>query len=142
VLIGTNEHTITPTGWAQQEENLKVALDADGRPIAPEPVLAREIGLNRYERVKNLDVSAGERYRARTEPFWDAVRGAWADVVRERHRFTLRAPADQGQLFTPLFEYAERLADGAPWEPGPGRAFARDTVHGYLADGAAGAPGY
>jgi hypothetical protein len=142
VLIGTNEHTITPTGWVQQEENLKVALDADGRPIATEPVLAREIGLNRYERVKDLDVSAGERYRARTEPFWDAVRGAWADVVRERHRFTLRAPADQGQLFTPLFEYAERLDDGAPWEPGPGTAFARDTVRGYLAEGASGAPGY
>jgi uncharacterized protein DUF6607 len=135
VLIGTNRHTITPTGWVQEEENLKVALDGKGRPIAMEPVLAKEIGLNRYERLKDFDDSAGERYRARTEPFWEAVRGAWAEVVRQRRRFTLRAPPDQGQLFTPLFEYAERLAEGAPWEPKAGAAFARETVRGYLAAG-------
>jgi uncharacterized protein DUF6607 len=144
VLIGTNRHTITPTGWIQEEENLKVALDDAGKPVAGEPVLAREIGLNRYERLADLDVSAGDRYRARTEPFWGAVRSAWADLVRERHCFTLRAAPDQGKLFVPLFEYAERLADGAPWDPVAGRAFARDTVRGYLAAGARGgeAAGY
>ena len=142
VLIGTNEHTITPTGWIQQEENLKVALDGDGKPVATDPVLAKEIGLNRYERLKDFDVSAGERYRTRTEPFWDAVRGAWADLVRERRRFTLRAPPDQGQLFTPLFEYAERLAEGEAWEPTAGAAFARETVRGYLAEGGTSKPAY
>ena len=135
VLVGTNEHTITPTGWLQQEDNLKVAIDADGKPIATDPVLAKEIGLNRYERLKGFDQSAGERYLERTEPFWDAVRRAWADIVRERRRFTLRAPPDQGQLFTPLFDYAERLAEGTPWEPKAGAAFARETVQGYLAEG-------
>jgi hypothetical protein len=142
VLVGTNEHTITPTGWLQQEENLKVALDAGGRPVATEPVLAKEIGLNRYERLAGFDVSAGERYRARTEPFWEAVRGAWADVARERGRFTLRAAPDQGQLFTPLFDYAERLAEGEAWEPEAGTAFARQAVRGYLAEGGGGEAGY
>jgi hypothetical protein len=133
VLIGTNRHTITPTGWIQEEDNLKVVLDDAGRPIAGAPVLAQELGLNRYERLADFDVSAGDRYRARTEPFWNAVRAAWADVVRERGRFTLRAAPDQGQLFPPLFAYAERLAEGAPWDPVAGRAFARETVRGYLA---------
>jgi hypothetical protein len=142
VLIGTNQHTITPTGWVQQEENLKVALDAEGRPIATEPVLAQEIGLNRYERLKDFDYSAGDRYRERTAPFWEAVRDAWAEIVRERRRFTLRAPPDQGQLFTPLFEYADRLAEGAPWEPEAGAVFARATVRGYLAEGTVTGGGY
>jgi len=56
------------------------------------------------------------------------VRAAWAEIVRERRRFALRVPPDQGKLFTPLFEYAERLAEGAPWEPEAGAAFARATV--------------
>jgi hypothetical protein len=142
VLIGTNEHTITPVGWVQEEDNLKVALDGEGRPIATEPVLAKEVGLNRYERLKDFDPSAAERYLERTAPFWTAVQEAWAEIARERRRFTLRAAPDQGQLFTPLFEYAEQLAGGTPWEPEAGRTFARKTVRGYLADGATSAPGY
>src|SRR5262249_6412537 len=33
VLVGTNRHTITPTGWVQEEDNLKVVLDDRGRPV-------------------------------------------------------------------------------------------------------------
>src|SRR6266404_768214 len=44
VLVGTNRHTITPTGWVQEEENLKLVLDDRGRPTVAEPVLAKEIG--------------------------------------------------------------------------------------------------
>jgi len=132
VLIGTNRHTITPTGWVQEEDNLKVVLDDAGRPIASEPVLAQEIGLNRYERLTGFDDAAGRRYRERTEPFWREVRAAWDDVARTRRRFTLRAAPDRGQLFLPLFEYAEKLYEGAPLDPGDAHRFARETVRGYL----------
>jgi hypothetical protein len=144
VLVGTNRHTITPTGWVQQEENVKVVLDDRGRPAAREPVLSEEVGLNRYERIVGFDDSAARRYRERTEPFWNDVREAWRALVAERGRFTLRAAPDQGRLFTPLFERAEKIADGAPYDPAADRAFARETVRGYLADGtsAGGAPGY
>ena len=133
VLVGTNRHTITPTGWVQEENNLKVVLDAAGRPVAGEPVLAKETGLNRYERLRDFDDAAGRRYRQRTEPFWEFVRAAWADVIRTHERFTLKAPPDQGQLFAPVFEYAERLDDGTPWDATSGTAAARDAVRAYLA---------
>jgi hypothetical protein len=133
VLIGTNRHTITPTGWVQEEENLKVVLDDRGRPVPEEPVLAKELGLNRYERLESFDDSAGRRYQERTEPFWAEVRAAWADVAARHERFTLRAAPDRGQLFTPLFEYAERLYEGAPLDAEDARAFARRTVTSYLA---------
>jgi hypothetical protein len=131
VLIGTNRVTITPTGWVHEEDNLKVALDDAGRPIAGEPVRAKEIGLNRYERLVGFDDSAARRYQERTAPFWSEVRAAWDDVAR-RGQFTMRAPADQGQLFVPLFEYAQKLDDGAPFDRADARAFARKAVEGYL----------
>jgi hypothetical protein len=133
VLVGTNRHTITPTGWVQEEENLKVVLDPSGHPIAEQPVLAKEIGLNRYERLRDFDDVAGRQYRERTEPFWDAIRAAWTEVIRTHERFTLRAPPDQGKLFAPVFEYAERLDAGMVWDPEAGTAAARDAVRSYLA---------
>jgi hypothetical protein len=90
--------------------------------------------LNRYERLEGFDDSAARRYRERTDAFWNEVRDAWRTLAAERGRFTTRAPADQGQLFVPLFEYAEKLDDGAPYDPTAGRAFARETVRGYLTD--------
>jgi hypothetical protein len=133
VLIGTNQVTITPTGWVYEEDNLKTVLDGVGRPASDAPVLAKEVGLSRFERIVAFDDSAGRRYQERTEPFWDEVRKAWADLAAKRGTFTLRAAPDEGQLFQPLFEYAEKLDQGAPYDGADGRAFARKTVAGYLA---------
>jgi hypothetical protein len=136
VLIGSNHVTITPTGWVHEEDNLKTVLDAEGRPAPGSAVVAKEIGLNRYERVVGFDDTAGRRYQERTEPFWAEVRKAWGDVARRQPRFTLRASPDQAQLFAPLFEYAGKLDDGAAYDPADGRAFARTAVAGYLAPAA------
>jgi hypothetical protein len=142
VLVGTNRHTITPTGWIQEEDNLKVVLDEHGRPIADDPVLAEELGLNRYERVTGFDDSAARRYAQRTEPLWGAVRAAWDEVIAEHDRFTIRKPPDKGKLFTPLFERADQLYEGAPVPPDTAE-FARRQVRGYLAPSTTAAtPGY
>jgi len=126
-----------------------VAYDAQGTQlaeeslVATEPVLAGELGLNRYERLARFDDSAARRYRERTEPFWDEVRAAWDEIIATHDRFTLRAAPDQGQLFTPLFEYADTLFEGAPFDREAARKQARETVRGYLG-GEAGTsrPGY
>jgi hypothetical protein len=134
VLVGTNRHTITPTGWVQEEENLKIVLAGPGRPVAAEPVLSKEVGLNRYERLAGFDDSAARRYAERTGPFWREVRAAWAEIIAANRSFTLRGAPDQSQLFMPLFEYAERLDEGAPLDAAEARRFARETVRGYLAE--------
>ena len=74
-----------------------------------------------------------QRYRERTEPFWQEGQAAWEEIIATRDRFTLRAAPDQGQLFTPLLEYAEKLYDGAALEPVTARTLARETVGSYLA---------
>jgi hypothetical protein len=121
VLVGTNRHTITPDGWVQEENNLKLALDSNR-------YLAREYGVARYQRIRDYDFAPGESYYARTEPFWAEVRAAWREVAARGGRFTLRAPVDQAQLFVPFFEYAAKLDEGAPFEREDARAFIRRTL--------------
>ena len=112
VLIGTNRHTIIPTGWLQEENNLKGVLDDKRTLAADKPYLAREYGVARYERLQAPDFGAADEYYERTKKFWDDVRDAWADNFRKQPTITLRAPVDQSGLFVPLFEHAEKLAAG------------------------------
>ena len=133
VLVGTNRHTITPSGWLQEENNLKLALDANGRPRALLPYLAREYGVARYERIKNYDFAAGQDYFDKTEPFWTEVRAAWQEIIRQGH-FKLAKPVDQGQLFVPFFEYADKLAGGEPFVPEDARTFIRQTLRARYLD--------
>ena len=134
VLVGTNRHTITPTGWMQEENNLKLALEAAGKPRATLPYLAREYGLARYERIRNYDFSPGKDYFDKTEPFWAEVRAAWKELIRRDGRFQLRKPVDQGQLFVPFFDYADGLTEGKPFVREDARAFIEQTLRSaYLA---------
>ena len=128
VLVGTNRHTITPGGWAQEENNLKLALDSNGKARAETPYLAREYGFARYQRIRDFDFSAAENYFTRTEPFWSEVRSAWREIARREASFTLKAPVDQGGLFEPFFEYAQSLADGKGFDRDDARAFVDRTL--------------
>ena len=112
VLVGTNRHTITPDGWVQEENNLKLSLKE-------KKYLAREYGVARYQRIRDYDFGPGERYFRRTEPFWAEVRAAWRemDVIR------MRARVDQAQLFLPFFEQAEK-----PFDRTEARTFIRKTL--------------
>lgn len=121
VLVGTNRHTITPTGWVQEENNQKMVL-------ASRRFLAREYGVARYERIKDYDFGPGQTYYERSEPFWAEVRAAWRELEEKRGRFSVRAPVDQAQLFMPFFDYAQRLAEGAPFDRQAARDFVRKTL--------------
>jgi hypothetical protein len=134
VLVGTNRHTITLDGWVQEENNLKLVLDNNGKARTQMPYLAREYGFARYQRIKDYDFSAGEYYFARTEPFWAEVRAGWRDIGEHQPRFTLKVPVDQGRLFEPFFEYAQNLADGKRFDRDHARAFINRTLRdSYLA---------
>jgi len=120
VLVGTNRHTITPLGWVQEENNLKLVL-ADRR------ALAREYGVARYDRIRDFDFEPARRYFTGTEPFWAEVRAAWRDL-EGKGRFTLRAQPDQGSLFVPFFEYASKLEEGKAFNRDEARSFVRKTL--------------
>lgn len=132
VLIGTNRHTITPTGWVQEEDNLKAVLDGDGAVAADSGFLSRELGVNRYEAIDDFDFSAGDDYWDATSAFWADVRTEWARVYAERARFTLATPSGAPPLFAPMFDYAAELESGRKYDAQDGRRFIHDSLSRYL----------
>ena len=112
VLLGTNRHTITATGWVQEENNLKTVLTPDRVIDAAHPYLAREYGVARYSHVRGADTAAADEYYQRTRAFWDGVLSTWTQLFVAHPQITLRAPVDQAGLFHKLFEYADHLAAG------------------------------
>ncbi len=128
VLIGTNRHTITPTGWVQEEENLKVVLDVEGNRT---DVLARENGLARYERIASYDWSPGDEYWQRTAPFWAVVRAAWDDIFRRQDRFVLEKSVDGDMLFMAMFDLADTTT-ADQFDPAAARTLVDQTLAKYL----------
>jgi len=109
VLLGTNRHTVGPNGWTQEENNLKAVLTAQRDIDINRPYVAREYGMARYERLRNADFAAADRYYERTRAFWDQVRDTWSAAFEQQGTVTLRGPVDKLGLFMPLFERADRI---------------------------------
>jgi hypothetical protein len=109
VLLGTNRHTVGPTGWLQEENNLKTVIAAPGRIDPARPYVAREYGTARYERLRGADFALADGYYRHTRAFWDRVRQAWADAFARQETVALRGPVDKLGLFAPLFERADKI---------------------------------
>lgn len=133
VLVGTNQHTITPTGWIHKEDNLKVRLTDEGEIDSEPGVLALEAGLNRYERIINHDFSAGDEYWDQTKDFWADVRHAWRDIYARQKSFTIKGKVDDKRLFQVMFDYAGKL-DSASYNQTDSRAFVSATLTRFLED--------
>ncbi len=114
VLIGNNRHTITPTGWVHEQQNLKAVVDAKTGSVTS--VIGRELGFNRYERIEGVDWSAGDRYIQATDAVWKAVRKKWEQLFAQRGTLRLKGSPDKDGLFLPIYEYAESVADGEKTE--------------------------
>ena len=111
VLVGTNRHTVMPTGWIQEENNLKTVL-TDARAVDSSlPHVAREYGVARYERIRDGEFAQADEYYAKTKRFWDQVRDAWAQLFASQGEVTLKGPVDKLGLFHPLFAQAQAVAE-------------------------------
>lgn len=106
LLRGTNRHTVLPTGWIQEENNLK---DTAGGGT---PFVGREYGVARYERLKSADFSAADSYYAATRVFWTEVMGQWQQYWSRTTELNLDAHTDQSGDFAKLFELADEFAAG------------------------------
>lgn len=107
VLEGMNRHVILPTGWVQEEENLKRRLTTTAAPY-----VAKELGNNRYQRIEGFDWSAGDAYWKETGPFWAVVRRQWAALIERHRHFSLKEGHDGIPLFAALFQLAEEYRAG------------------------------
>ena len=101
-LVGTNRHTITPTGWVHEERNLKAKVSE----LEITQVIAQESGFNRYELISEYDFSAGDQYWLRTSAFWGVVRQAWKEIYENGDVITINRELNESLIFN-MFELAE-----------------------------------
>ena len=110
-LFGSHRITITPHGWTQEEDALKLVLDDRNDPRSEQPYLAREAGLSRYDRIVGYDFSAGDDYWRNTGPFWSRVRGYWTALYRNESTFHFVKSVEGVPLFMALFNMADESFD-------------------------------
>jgi hypothetical protein len=106
LLRGTNRHTVTPTGWLQEENNLKVASAADGNYVG------REYGVARYERIAADSLPESGRYYTATRAYWNEVLAVWDELLAANRTVTLKANSDQSGAYAELFQQAQDHAEG------------------------------
>ena len=130
-LVGRNRHTVMADGWTHEQDNLKAVVDAKSHKVSKK--IAREIGLNRYQRVKNFDFSAGKSYFTKTEPFWSDVRAFWNNLLAKNNSFDMKTKVDGKKMYEPLFRYAQSIADGkTKYDKKSSQAFISKTLKAYL----------
>ena len=108
VLDAVNRHIILPTGWIHEQENLKLMFNESGN----KEYLAKEIGLNRYDRIKDFDFTGGDQYWDKTNAYWKAVRLSWNDIYKSNKEFTFNPKIEDVGLISKQFEFADNY-DGS-----------------------------
>ena len=92
-IINTeNRHTITPQGWAHEQDSTKVIRTEDGKNVP----LVREFGFNEYRRIEGYDFEPARAYWKDTSEFWKKVRARWDKELASNGSITLAVvPGDE-----------------------------------------------
>ncbi|MBA4807596.1 DUF6607 family protein [Brevundimonas sp.] len=107
--LGTNRHILTPDGWVHIQDNIKMAGQADGTPIA----IVQEDVINTYDRSTSYSAQPGDDYWAKTQGFWAAVRDAWDAAAVAGNGVRLQQEAETGSVTgAPLMDLGQSVADG------------------------------
>ncbi|MFA6239541.1 MAG: DUF6607 family protein [Candidatus Hydrogenedentales bacterium] len=112
VLVGKNRQAITPTGWTHEQDNYKLVLRDGERRI-----IARETGLNTYERDDTFDFSAAQAYWDKTSRFWKEVRDVWAGLYAKETPLHIENKSEDGPLWRNVVRMAGQCAEAKPVSP-------------------------
>lgn len=126
LLSAVNRHTILPTGWTHEEDNLKTVLAPQGDE--PETTKAREIGVNRYERIANFDFGAADAYWASTGPMWAEVRRQWDEKLSSSSGLKVATSCEETPVFMAMFTYGQRFEEGNPPSPEETRSYVAELI--------------
>jgi len=108
VTVGPNRITVHPTGWTHTQDNLKTVLSAPGEIHADNPAVARELGVNRYERISGFDFSAGDEYWEKTQSFWSEIRAGWAKHLSSAETVQVATHCEDKRIYESLFMLADK----------------------------------
>ncbi|MFT6792060.1 MAG: hypothetical protein ACJAR1_000039 [Rubritalea sp.] len=129
LLQGTHEITITPTGWVHLQRNQKVSLADTKNP----QIIAQELGVNRYERIKTPSLNQAEVSWKKTGEYWQEVRKAWAVVYAANETFALKSKVDGKKLYQYHFDYAAQLEkEDSKLDLEKAKSHAQETINKFL----------
>ena len=131
VLWGTNRITVLPSGWVQEEDNLKMVITNPQDIENNQSFKAREAGIARYELISNLDISAAEDYWRKTKAYWQDVRVAWTALIEKNDQFWIRKKVSNRPLFSRMFAYAAALEKEDNYDAESSREFVAETLSSY-----------
>ncbi len=106
-LVAKNRHSITPDGWAHEQDNYKMKLDPAGNRV-----LARETGLNTYKRIDDFDFSKAQEYWDKTAPFWALVRARWDAYAAQDKLITIAPDSEKKTIEWGVSNMAKEFGDG------------------------------
>ena len=107
---GTHRITIYPRGWVHTQDNQKVVLQGAGELNETTPVVAREWGVSRYDRIVDFDFSAGESYWEKSAAYWSDVRSAWDRHLSASDTIRVASRCDDDLRYAKFFAMADKAA--------------------------------
>jgi hypothetical protein len=93
VLVGTNTHILTALGWAHEQANTKLDLDPAGSKA-----IARESGLNTYERIENFDFEPANKFWSNYGEFSNTVTAVWLDIMGSEDNYRIQDDIEVSEL--------------------------------------------
>ena len=85
-------------------------LSSPGEIDADNPALARELAVNRYERIEDFDFSAGDLYWEETAAYWKEVRVQWTEKLGAAANVKVETTCNDTRLYETLFALASEKA--------------------------------
>jgi hypothetical protein len=102
-----NRHTVTPFGWAHEQDNTKTVRDG----AAVTGSLVREFGFNDYQSIEGFEFEPAYEYWDRTQAFWERVRDAWQVRLWSGVPLELTTEVDGMPIIEGTFDLAEKMPD-------------------------------
>lgn len=130
VLEGVHEITLSAQGWLHTQNNRKLNVKGDKKEY-----VGLEIGVDRYEEISEPDLKTPfmESWK-KTNPFWEAVRRAWDDLMEKRDRIELKPEVEGKKLWQVFFAKAGEVEEGGDTKPEDHAKFVNDTLKSFLVE--------
>ena len=105
VIIGINRQALTANGWVHEQDNVKFDSKTN-------TVLARELGVNQYNVVKDFDFKPAYAYWEKNKNYWSEVRGNWQQAFDQNPILALKFTGkDEKAHYSYFNDLAKTTAD-------------------------------
>ena len=104
VMLRTNRHELTESGWVHEQDNYKVnRSDKD-------ELLAEEKGMNVYTRVEDSKCQVAQVWWKKNNQYWADVRLVWSKVYAANPEFSYALTKEDKMLYEKLFALGDEVS--------------------------------